>query len=107
MAVDAATRMITLKEEGEEPQTYEVGKDVRNLDQVKVGDRVKVDYYASSSIKVLAPGELVNEDSKAIARSEPGAKPGGVAANKRIITAEVSSIFQNRRSSSRATRKGS
>src|SRR4051794_10700720 len=37
VAIDAATRMITLREEGEEPQTYTVNKEVRNLDQVKPG----------------------------------------------------------------------
>ena len=77
VSVDPATRMITLREEGEEPQTYTLGKDVRNLDQVKPGDRVKVDYYESTSIRTLPPGEVVNEDVATLDRSEPGEKPGG------------------------------
>src|SRR5688572_6159328 len=80
VAVDAATRMITLREEGEEPQTYSVNPDVRNLDQVKPGDHVKVDSYASTSVRVLPPGELVNTDVATLQRSKPGEKPGGHAA---------------------------
>ena len=93
VAVDAAKRMITLREEGEEPQSFEVSDEVRNLDQVKAGDRVKVDTHASSSIKVLPPGDIGETASATIERSEPGEKPGGVAARTKTITVTVSSVF--------------
>jgi Cu/Ag efflux protein CusF len=93
MAVDAATRLITLREEGEEPQLYSVDKEVRNLDQVKVGDRVKVDQYVSTSIKVLKEGELGDKEVATIDRSQPGEKPGGVATRTRTRIERVSSIF--------------
>ena len=92
-AIDAAKRMIELRGEGEEPQAYIVDKDVRNLDQVKVGDRVKVDQYVSTSIKILKTGELGDKEVAKIDRSEPGEKPGGVAVRTRTRIERVSSIF--------------
>ena len=92
-AIDPAARMITLKEEGGEPQTFEVSKEARNLDQVKVGDIVKVDQYQSASIKVLPPGAVVNDDVATIQRSQPGEKPGGLATRTETMTTTVSSIF--------------
>jgi len=93
VAVDPKTRIIMLREEGQEPQAFTVDKEVRNLDQVKPGDRVKVDSYQSTSLKVLPPGELGDEDIVGTERSQPGEKPGGVAVRQRTITVKVSSIF--------------
>ena len=95
MAVDAKKRLITLREEGEEPELYTVDKDVRNLDQVKVGDRVKVNQYMATAIKVLPKGELGDTEVAAIERSKPGDRPGGVAVRTRTRVERISSIFPN------------
>ena len=43
--IDLSTREVTLKgEEGEPPITIVIGPDVRNLDQIRIGDRVT--FYA-------------------------------------------------------------
>src|SRR5687767_15026178 len=94
-AIDAPKRLITLREEGQEPELYSVNKDVRNLDQVKVGDRVKVNQYMATSIKVLPKGELGEGEGAAIERSKPGERPGGIATRTRIRVERVSSIFPN------------
>jgi hypothetical protein len=94
-AIDAPKRLITLREEGQEPELYSVNKDVRNLDQVKVGDRVKVNQYMATSIKVLPKGELGEGEAAAIERSKPGERPGGVATRMRTRVERVSSIFPN------------
>jgi hypothetical protein len=93
VAMDPATRMITLREEGDQPETYKLGKDVRNVDQLKVGDTVQADYYSSTSIRVLPPGEAVNESTATLARSKPGEKPGGTAASTITRTVEVASVY--------------
>jgi len=97
IAVDPATRLITLKEPNEEPQTYALGEEVRNLDQVKAGDRVKVTYYEASSLRVLPPGEVVNDDVATVQRSAPGEKPAGIAARKKTMTTTVASVFPGSR----------
>jgi hypothetical protein len=98
VSVDVAARKVVLREEGEEPQTYTLGKEARNLDQLKPGDKVKVDYRESVSVRIVPKGEEVkDEDVKTIDRSEPGEKPGGVATRKRSVSGTVSSIFPNTR----------
>jgi len=94
LAVDTATRMITLRDvEGGEPETFKLGDDVRNLEQVKVGDRVTVDVYKSTSIKALKEGELGEKETATIDRSQPGEKPGGLATRTRTKVEKVSSVF--------------
>ena len=93
VAIDAATRRITLREPGEEAQAYLVDKAVRNLDQVKVGDHVNVDYFETVTIKVLPPGPLGDDYSSSLDRSQPGQKPGGMVTQSFSRTAEVASVF--------------
>jgi Cu/Ag efflux protein CusF len=94
LAVDTATRMITLRDvEGGEPEMFKLGDDVRNLEQVKVGDRVTVDVYRSTSIKALKEGELGEKETATIDRSQPGEKPGGLATRTRTKVEKVSSVF--------------
>src|SRR4051794_22723574 len=78
-AVDYKTRNIKLRGESGKEFSFRVSDDVRNLDQVKVGDRVSVDYYESLAIHVLPPGEAVNDVRSSLDRAEPGEKPGGTA----------------------------
>src|SRR5262245_56150399 len=76
-AIDPSTRVITLRGvESGKVRTFRVDDEVRNLDQVKVGDRVNVDYYESLAIHVLPPGEAINDVRTASDRAEPGEKPG-------------------------------
>jgi hypothetical protein len=63
------------------------------VDQIKVGDRVSVDYHESISVKVLPPGAIGDERSASLDRSQPGEKPGGTASRSFTRTAEVASVF--------------
>jgi Cu/Ag efflux protein CusF len=91
-AVDSKTRMVTLRGEDGGAVRFKAGEDVRNLEQVKVGDRVAVDYYESVAIKVQPPGEAVNEVRTADDRAEPGEKPGGMVAQHTTMTAIVEKL---------------
>ena len=91
-AIDHKTRMVTLRGERGNVVTFKASDEVRNLDQVKVGDRVAVDYLESVSIRVLPPGEAVNDVRSAVDRAEPGTKPGGLVAHHTTATATVEKI---------------
>jgi hypothetical protein len=41
-AVDPSKRTVTLTSDAGESNTYKLGKNVRNFDQIKVGDQVQV-----------------------------------------------------------------
>jgi len=102
-AINPASRMITLREDDGSRGTFKVDREVRNLDQVKVGDTVKVDYYESILIKVLDPGEPVNEYNTSVDRSEPGDRPGGAATQSLTMTGRVEEVNKD---SSRVTVRG-
>jgi hypothetical protein len=92
-AVDPKTRMLTLKDvDGDTAVTFKADEEMRNLDQVKVGDRLTVEYYESVAIQVQPPGEPVNDVRAALDRSEPGEKPGGVMAQHTTMTATVEQL---------------
>ena len=51
-AIDPSTRTVSLHGDAGKTLTFKANDEVRNLDQVKVGDRVAVDYLESVSIHV-------------------------------------------------------
>ncbi|MCB1806958.1 MAG: hypothetical protein KDK04_21425 [Candidatus Competibacteraceae bacterium] len=94
IAVDAATRQITLQDEqGTIAQTI-VGDEVRNFDQIDIGDTVITQLYRALAIEVTESQDKVlrTEVSVDTARVEPGQKPGGLAISQITVTAEVMAI---------------
>jgi len=93
-AVDAAHRMITIHVEGEEPATIEAGPEVKNFDQIKVGDQVVVTYYEALAAELKKPGEVpsgVNEQVAA-GTAKPGEKPAALVGHEvktKVIITEV------------------
>ncbi len=93
-AIDQATRMVTLKGPDGKETTIHVDERARNLGQVKVGDVVKVAYtealaWKLSKSKKMQPTAEVEE---AAARAKAGEKPGGGAARRVTITAQIEAI---------------
>src|SRR5262245_9310527 len=91
-AINHDTRNITLRGSEGNEVSFKVDPAARNLDQVKVGDRVAVGYYESIAINVQKPSEAVNEVRAAADRAQPGEKPAGIAAQQTTITATIEAI---------------
>jgi len=91
-AIDQATRVVTLRNEKGEEDTFTVGKGITRLDQVKVGDKVKMTYYESIVFQVRKPDEKPNpqSDEAAFTRAK-GMLPGGTIAaqQKRTVTVKA------------------
>jgi hypothetical protein len=88
-AVDPQTRMVTLGGEDGGAMRFRAGEHVRNLERVKVGDRVALDYYESVAIQVQPPGDAVNEVRTASESAKPGETPGGTVGQHTTRTATV------------------
>lgn len=89
-AIDNATRTLTLK--GPKGRTFDVvaGDEVRNFEQIQVGDEVVVQYVRALSLELRkggAPRERV--DSADSVRAEPGEKPGGAIGRKVTALCDV------------------
>jgi hypothetical protein len=97
-AVDAAKRTVTLKLSDGATKTVKVGKDVKNFDQIKAGDKLKATYYESVAVFVRKSDEKPMADEIQTVRVAPkGARPGIVLSDTSEITAKVEAIdYKNR-----------
>jgi ribosomal 50S subunit-recycling heat shock protein len=96
-AVDTTKRTVTL--EGPSGRVATVNaKNARNLDQVKVGDTVKIRYAEELAVFVRkADAAPQATEAKAVELAPKGQKPGGVVAETIEITANVEAIdYQTR-----------
>ncbi len=93
-AIDAPTKAITLKGPQGNEITVTAGPDVKNFAQMKVGDRVDVEYIEALTL------ELKKGGGKAVARTEqsggagakPGERPAGIAGRQVTVVADVVAI---------------
>lgn len=93
-AIDLKTRQVTLK--GPKGRVFDlaVGPDVRNLEQVKVGDKVVVGYVEALSLTLKKDGKELRSNTSATdgARSAAGERPAGVVAQQIEVTADVIAV---------------
>jgi hypothetical protein len=89
-ALDLDDRLITLRGPQGNEATFEVGPQVRNLPQVKVGDRLTISYYTGLAAEVTeaSPTDDLGEIELEGGRSRAGERPAGmVGANVSAVVA--------------------
>lgn len=96
VAIDEASRKITLKDSEGDESTFTAGPEVRNFDQVKRGDQVIVSFHEGFALEFGPKGSGVREriDSIDIERAELGEKPammvtGSIAAVGTVMAVDV------------------
>ena len=83
---------VYLPGDPENVMEFEVSKDVKNFDQVEVGDMITAVYYESVALSLNAPGELPEEsDGVVFITPAEGEKPGAVALEVYDISAIIES----------------
>ena len=90
--IDHETRAVTLKAADGEEFSFVASEEVRNLDQVQVGDVVTVAYIESVSWQHRKGGQANLAGATAGARAAPGEMPGGVVASEVVLTVEIIAI---------------
>lgn len=91
--IDAATRTLTLKTDAGEEIPLEASAAVRNLPQVKVGDRVTVSYFEAIGAQMRKPGDSTEATvDLGAGRTEEGARPGGVVASVKTLPVTIVSV---------------
>jgi hypothetical protein len=92
-AVDLANRMVTIKGSKGRIIDLKVGEEVKNLDQVKVGDKVVAKFYESIVFRLKKPGEAGGVTTEqAVEAARPGELPAAVLANQVTVTAAITDI---------------
>ncbi|MGE8367074.1 hypothetical protein [Cupriavidus sp.] len=94
MKIDAASRTVTLK--GPKGRVFDlaVGDEVRNFDQVKVGDKVVAEYKQALTLELKKGGNGITERTEREAgdRAAAGAKPGAAAGRQVTVVANVVAV---------------
>ena len=90
-ALDKATRDVTLKGPQGNELTLTAGPDVKNFDQIKVGDQVNVEFIQALTLELQKGGGLVvaRTEQKGAVAAKPGEKPAAAAGRQVTIVADV------------------
>jgi Cu/Ag efflux protein CusF len=99
VAIDPATRDVTLKRQDGKVITIGLSEEVRNFDQLKIGDKVHVEYAQALALELKkgGGGTPAITGGDAIKRSEPGQKPGGQATRQVAVLADVVGVDKKHR----------
>ena len=99
-AIDLQTREVTLKDQKGQVFTVKVSDEVRNLPQVRVGDRVVVTYQQELAVYLTGKtgtGISRRTDTLSAGRAQPGQLPAGVVRDTARITANIISVNKQKR----------
>jgi hypothetical protein len=77
-AIDPAKRLVALKSDDNREFAVLAGPDVRNFNQIEVGDEVQVQYYQALAAEVTQVAASADQASVVVGeRSAEGERPGG------------------------------
>ncbi|MGO4390232.1 hypothetical protein AB4Z46_02655 [Variovorax sp. M-6] len=98
-AVDVANRIVSIKGPRGDISDLRVDPAVRNLEQVKVGDRVRLSYRIGVALALRKGGDGIRErvETESAAVAAKGARPGGVATTRTTIVANVFSVDRKKK----------
>lgn len=93
-ALDRETRMVSLRSPEGRTATVYAGPEVRNFDQIRVGDQVAVTFYAAIGAEVTKPDQEIAgvQQEGAVLRAPQGARPGAAVAEMLKTTVEIDSV---------------
>jgi len=90
--IDLKKRIVTIRGSEGTVRTLHVGEEAVNLPQVRVGDKVTLDYIESLAVRMAKPGEVKDEVKGLVGRAKPGEKPGYIEETETTITATILDI---------------
>lgn len=98
-AVDLDNREVVLRGKGGKLHTVQVGDEVQNLPQVKVGDRVELTYYEALAVdfQKYAAGLPPRKETLTVERALPGQRPAGTVRKDIEVVADVTAVNQKTR----------
>jgi hypothetical protein len=86
VAIEPATRTVTLKDNRGRVVEVEVGEEVRNFDQLKVGDVVTTEYREAMSLSLMKTSGARSATQRLI---EQRTAPGGTIGREITVMADV------------------
>jgi len=98
-AIDLATRQVTLRGPQGNTETITVSEEVRNLPQVKVGDRVVVERFQGLAMALTPNSTSIRKrvDTTTKQRAALGQRPGGMVVKTVEVDATVRAVDRQAR----------
>lgn len=98
-AVDAANRTITLKRANGKSVTVDAGDQVKNFDQIKVGDIVRAKYTTAVALELKkdVQGPQHPTEETATATAPAGSKPGAAVGRRVTVMTEVTAVDEQKK----------
>jgi len=90
--VDQQKRMVLLRGPTGALLTVQAGPEVRNLPQVKPGDRVMLRYTEAIAARIARPGDPAAESTTSVARAAPGERPAGMIVDRERVRVTIESV---------------
>ena len=94
VGIEAASRTVTLK--GKDGKVFDVvaGEQVRNFDQIRIGDVVSAEYTRALTLELKKGGGGVSDrtEKDAALRAPAGAKPGAAVGRQVTVLANVVAV---------------
>jgi len=93
-AIDKATRDVTLKGPQGNEMVVTAGPEVKNFDQLKVGDQVNLNYMEALTLELKKGGGMVvaRTEKAGAAGAKPGEKPAGAVGRQVTVVADVVAV---------------
>jgi hypothetical protein len=106
-AIDKASRTVTLKASSGELFDVLAGDDVKNFDQIKIGDEVVVQYVRALTLELKkGGGALTSKESTDAVRAKKGERPGGAVGRQVTVMTKVVDVDPKNRTISLQGPKG-
>jgi Cu/Ag efflux protein CusF len=93
--VDTTKRHLVLQGEDGKEMTLQVPESVKRLDEIKPGDKIKVDYYSALGISLNKGGEAGGAERTMTERNK-GKLPSGTIAHQESGTVEIVKIDKDK-----------
>jgi hypothetical protein len=106
IAIDNATRLVTVRSPKGDTIDVECGEEVKNFAQLKVGDEVKTTYTESLTIHVEGSGEAEATSETMTARAKPGEQPGASITERATAKATIKAIDKGKGTATLQTMTG-
>lgn len=93
-AIDKATRDVTLKGPQGNEMTVTAGPDVKNFDNLKVGDQVNLNYIEALTLELKKGGGMIVQrtEKAGAAAAKPGEMPAGAVGRQVTVVADVVAV---------------
>lgn len=90
--IDMRDRAVLLRGETGNLLTVHVPREVRNLPQMRPGDRVSINVVNTVAARIARPGEPLPQSTASAARAAPGERPGGLFVDHQRMRVKIEGV---------------